>query len=303
MKRWHRRGLDAEFPARQRRASWLANYEKQFPPGAIAALDDGRAAGIVRMLDPESDNSLNALKKAAAARPGDGRALVEEIEKQVREVWQGNYPTHLSALFNRIQDPSQDDKEEIDRQIRTIPGVHFAMAVYLPAYVLCQRTPHQLLLEARGGSDEAIESLIRIDPQFTSSDEVDQWVNDNSGKTRLARQRNVSQWATEGLIGRFGRTGFLSSMAALVSSMSKRVNFVLTSKGFVASQLTSTAIKEVFDGAVSDAHAISPNWYGRTRSALSADENLTKAIRRKRERWDQLFEKMHGQKLEEVLSA
>jgi hypothetical protein len=302
LKLWQRRRLDAAFPVFRGRGAWLSMYETPFPPGSIAILGD-TGLSLGPLLKVMAGQTPESIKNELAALPRDGRKLAKAIELQIRQNWERYYPSHLAEMYTDLRRSAQDDGEKIDQQMRELPGLHFTMATYLPAYFLFQRTPHQLLVEARGGNDDAVEALVRIDSRFAASDEVDNWVHEDRTESPLKRKRCVALWVSEGLVGRFTRTGFMASLAGLISAMSRRVNLVITATGLIPRPLTSTAIREVFDAAVKDEKESSVKWYGRLSAALPVGSNLDREITRKRERWDQMFQMMHGQNLGEVVSG
>jgi hypothetical protein len=261
---------------------------------AQSLLDDARA------ISRESRLNRDALTRAICGElnPRKLSQVIRIAHKEARR----DYARHLNELRCFLRDDTYDEEEsrEFGVALEQSAEIYFYVRVVLPAMLLWQTTPTQLLRMSRGSRGEqaqavAIERLLRLDPMAIYLREVHRWVNVSDGTIRTQRYDLQNQWRTQGVdSGRISRRQFKQLMGAMIQSTASRVGaYFDLAKGWRKTQLTAADVRGVFDAVAQDRSKRVRGVVDKDIADIQAD-SWSKQIRRYRDCWNQLLPEVPG---------
>lgn len=206
---------------------------------------------------------------------------------------------NLDSNFGYAEPEEADFGEVLNRE----PAVYFYVRTVLPAVLLWQTTPQRLLRQVRSSRDEkkrseAVERLLRLDPQAGQMPEVREWINVPDGAIRQVRRDQTLLWQQQGLDhDKFEPAAFKAMLGALIQSTVRRLGCYFDFMGrWHKADITAAQVRGLF-------HAAAKDRAGGNARAFDADvadmqlESWRRQLLRYRPAWDKIIPAHPGLKL------
>lgn len=278
--------IEAKLPSPPPLDQWLGFYTNhdQVTLGVADHLPffGMRGKEFAGMLD-----EMRKVQRCARDHPEEMKtALGSEIKRHGLRRWQlrsrkdglkalASYKEYLEDLHVALKDEDKvdADAEKFGEALHKSPELYFFSRVVLPCLGVYRKYPIALLRRAaraprdpknpkivmRGGEEErsqAVEDLVRLDPQMIHHPTIMRWADERIGKSRLKHRRKLLRWASEGLDhGRFSALQFKESMGGYVAAFSEILQHVFYGPHFMNVTkvvLEASQIRELFNAAARD---------------------------------------------------
>lgn len=293
------REIDAHLPPRPPAAEWESLYAGG--PRLLRAIADGDPS-LFGMDGKEAVNtfvSLAQTSKLIRKHPNEfGEALKEVVQDkeavatfvQLFQELTAFFETRTAEIAQELRDNTRYEVPEHRAALFDLPEPMFYLRVLLPCVIHYQRSPRDLLYEARRGDEKSIEGICRIDPWAQDLSVISDWLNAESGDERLAREKKYLLWKRKGLDhGQFSKARVKKAIGGFALSMVRNTGQYLDSKAmkFEDPEINVRLILNLFDAVEKE----------RTGRSLAHDpdlneiqiESLSKSMSEWADKWDELM--------------
>ncbi len=296
----HSGELDDKLPGHPPATEWLEMYRDH--RRVFCAVGD--YLELYDLNGRETEDVLVALRAMSALVRNDPQAFLDDYRRDMRKMKTSRlkaiirlenrevrkaYLRHLEEMHEIAVKRSDPTDTAFGEHLLAIPELHFFVRVFFMCVIVYREFPIDLLRRARCGDLDAIEKLLRLDPQMMHERSIERWLNADGGGTSRARRERAMDWVNDGPIRKRDKWAFKQSMGGLISAMSRRLFFVIDKRQLKPQPLNAPQIMHLFDAWYRDRNGRREAVMNDPEFANVNSESWSKAIQRNRRVWDRLL--------------